>query len=69
MEWWTLLRWALRGLLVLAVFLLSYIGILGLASASSTSEDGAELAIVVGGAFLFLAAIAFWWLCIELRRD
>ena len=69
MEWWRVLRWTLRGLLLLITGLLAYVGVLGLAAAYGSSEDGGELAMVVGGVFLFLAAIAFWWLCVEWRRD
>jgi hypothetical protein len=69
LEWWRLHHWVLRALLVVGIVLLTYVGVLGITAASSVSEDGAQIAMVIGGIFLFLAAIMFWWLCVDLRRD
>lgn len=69
MAWWQLLQWTLRALLGVAVLMFVYLGVVGGMAALDTSEDGGGLALVVGGMFLFLAAIAFWWLYVEMRRD
>lgn len=68
-EWWRLHHWILRALLAAGVAVLTYVGVLGIAAASDVSQDGREIAMFIGGIFLFLAAILFWWLWVDLRRD
>lgn len=58
---WIILNRVLRALGLIGILLFVYMGVAGIYGAYYSARDGRELSMIVGAAFLFLAAMLFWW--------